>query len=140
MNRHYARSIALQSIYEADFRKDNNEQETFQRHIKNIGEDINADNSSFALKLLQKTIQKKSEIDKKIIKAAPDWPLEQIAILDRNVLRLAICELMYFDTPPKVVINEAVELAKTFGSEKSSKFVNGVLGTIYRESNKYQQD
>lgn len=138
MNRHYARSIALQSIYEADFRKDNNEQETFQRHIKNIGEDINADNSSFALKLLQKTIQKKSEIDKKIIKAAPDWPLEQIAILDRNVLRLAICELMYFDTPPKVVINEAVELAKTFGSEKSSKFVNGVLGTIYRESNKNQ--
>lgn len=140
MNRHYARSIALQSIYEADFRKDSNEQEAFQRHIKNIGEDINADNSSFALKLLQKTIQKKSEIDKKIIKAAPDWPLEQIAILDRNVLRLAICELIYFDTPPKVVINEAVELAKTFGSEKSSKFVNGVLGTIYRESNKYQQD
>ena len=140
MNRHYARSIALQSLYESDFRGSGSEEKTFDRHVKNIGEEAHSENVDFALELLRKTSENRDIIDGKITEAAPDWPLEQIAVLDRNVLRLAICELLYIDTPPKVVINEAVELAKTFGSEKSSKFINGVLGTIYKKSDKYKEE
>lgn len=140
MNRHYARSIALQSIYEADFRASNASKEIYKRHLENIGEDMAAENVEFALKLIEKLQATVGDIDDMIKKSAPDWPLDQIATIDRNILRLSICELLYFDTPPKVVINEAVELAKTFGSEKTSKFINGVLGTIYRTSNKYKAE
>lgn len=140
MNRHYARSIALQSIYESDFRKSGYLEEIYKRHLKNIGEDVDAENAEFALELIKKVRSSVNIIDDLIKKSAPDWPLDKIAIIDRNILRLSICELLYFDTPPKVVINEAVELAKTFGSEKTSKFINGVLGTIYRQSNKYKAE
>jgi len=138
MNRHYARSIALQSIYESDFRKSGNPEEIFKRHLKNIGKNLDTENAEFALELIRKVGSTGDVIDEQIKNSAPDWPLNQIAVIDRNILRLSICELNYFDTPPKVVINEAVELAKTFGSEKTSKFINGVLGTIYRQSNKYK--
>ena len=138
MNRHYARSIALQSIYESDFRKSGNPEEIFKRHLKNIGKNLDTENAEFALELIRKAGSAGDVIDEQIKNSAPDWPLNQIAVIDRNILRLSICELNYFDTPPKVVINEAVELAKTFGSEKTSKFINGVLGTIYRQSNKYK--
>jgi N utilization substance protein B len=140
MNRHYARVIALQSLYENDFReRDLNEvDQVFSRHIENIHEE--GENVEFAKDLIKKTDDERSEIDKTIEKIAPDWPIEQVAIIDRNILRLAICELNYFDTPPKVVINEAIELAKTFGAEHSSKFINGVLGTVYRQSDKYKEE
>jgi len=135
MNRHYARVIALQSLYESDFRDNIDVAGIFDRHLQNIGED--PENTNFAKDLLNKTRKNFSEIDKTIEKYAPEWPIEQVAILDRNILRMAVGELMFFDTPPKVIINEAIELAKSFGSETSSKFVNGVLGSVYRNSDKY---
>ena len=140
MNRHYARVIALQSLYENDFRGNSADsvEKIFSRHIVNIKEE--GENVDFAEKLINKTIEKIDEIDTLIISVAPDWPIKQVAIIDRNILRLAICELLYFDTPPKVIINEAIELAKTFGAEHSSKFINGVLGTVYRQSDKYSEE
>lgn len=138
MNRHYARVITLQSLYESDFRHDAKISVLFDRHIKNINED--PENSNFGKKLAQKTHDKQLDLDRDIEKYAPDWPIEQVAIIDRNILRMAICELNEFDTPPKVVINEAIELAKSFGSETSSKFVNGVLGSVYRNCDKYQRE
>jgi len=140
MNRHYARSIALQALYEADFRDSANTQDIFKRHLDNIKEDQHSENCRFAESLLKKVRDNAEDIDHNIEQSASEWPLKQIAVIDRNILRLSICEILYFDTPPKVVINEAVELAKTYGSEKSSKFINGVLGTIYRKSEKYEED
>ena len=143
MNRHYARSIALQTLYEADFRSSldlNTVKDIYRRHINNVEKNKEDENAKFTLEIIEKTINNIKEIDTIIINAAPDWPIEQIATLDRNALRLAIAELNYFETPPKVIINEAVELAKTFGSQASPKFVNGVMGTVYRESNKYKEE
>ena len=140
MNRHYARVIALQSLYENDFRDSAKKDaaDIFLRHIDNINED--GENVDFAKKLIKKTRAEREEIDKTIVEVAPEWPIEQVAIIDRNILRLAICELNFFETPPKVVINEAIELAKTFGAEHSSKFINGVLGTVFRKSDKFKED
>jgi len=140
MNRHYARIIALQSLYENDFRDPDTSdvEEIFSRHVKNIGED--GENVEFAKMIIEQTGKNKANIDKLIEKVAPEWPIEQVAIIDRNILRMSICELEYCDTPPKVVINEAIELAKTFGAEHSSKFINGVLGTVYRQSDKYKEE
>ncbi len=138
MNRHYARVIALQSLYESDFRENPNVVEIFNRHLENIQED--PENTDFAKELADMTRSKADDLDTAIEKYAPDWPIEQVAIIDRNILRMAICELENFETPPKVVINEAIELAKSFGSETSSKFVNGVLGSVYRGSDKYKDE
>ena len=85
-------------------------------------------------------MKKKVVIDEIIEKAAPDWPIDKISIVDRNILRIGLTELLFGDrkeVPPKVAINEAVELAKAFGGQNSSKFVNGVLGTVYRASDVY---
>lgn len=135
MNRHYARVVALQSLYETDFNVKTDFTSIVKRHIENL--ELEGENIDLILELVEKTAQNKDKIDKIIENVAPDWPIDQVAIIDRNILRLSICELEYFDTPPKVVINEAIELAKTFGSETSSKFINGVLGTVYRKSSKY---
>ncbi len=108
--------------------------EILEHNIKEFGpgmEDI-----SFVKDLVDGAIKHLLEIDKIIEKCAPEWPLSQIAVVDRNVLRIGILELLYGnreEVPPKVAINEAIELAKNFGGENSGKFVNGVLGTIYRE-------
>lgn len=94
------------------------------------------EDSDFAEQLAKGVLKNQKAIDAIIGKAAPEWPIEQIAIIDRNVLRLGLYELLFSDrseVPPKVAINEAIELAKTFGGETSGKFVNGVLGTVYRE-------
>lgn len=138
MNRHYARVIALQSLYESDFRDNDKVAEIFDRHLSNIDED--PENTDFAKNLIVTTREKISDIDQTIEKYAPEWPIEQVAVIDRNILRMAVCELINFETPPKVVINEAIELAKSFGSETSSKFVNGVLGSVYRASDKYKPE
>jgi len=138
MNRHYARVVALQSLYESDFRNTENVSEIFDRHLDNIHE--NPENTDFAKELLEKTQKEIKDIDKKIEQYAPDWPIDQVAVIDRNILRMAVCELENFETPPKVVINEAIELAKSFGSETSSKFINGVLGSVYRNSQKYNKE
>jgi len=138
MNRHYARVVAMQAIYEADFRSDPDIEGIVKRHFSNIGE--KGENLDFTRELVEKVFRHHEEIDQQIEKVAPEWPIEQVAIIDRNILRLAICEMLYFETPPKVIINEAIELAKTFGSESSSKFVNGVLGTVYRSMDKYKEE
>jgi len=135
-NRHLSRSIAMQSLYEWDFRgKDNSLiPEILRNNIKEFGPGM--DDASFVEALVRNTIASREKIDPLIEKCAPEWPIEQVTIVDRNILRLGIYELLfgnYDEVPPKVAINEAIELAKSFGGESSGRFVNGVLGTIYRE-------
>ena len=134
-SRHLSRSIAMQSLYEWDFygKKDSLEK-IVERNISDFGpglEDLN-----FVRSLVQGVTSHISNIDKIIEKAAPEWPISQIPLIDRNVLRIGLFELLYSnkdEVPPKVAINESIELAKSFGGDSSGKFVNGVLGTIYRE-------
>jgi N utilization substance protein B len=135
-SRHLARSIALQSLYQWDFcGKDKTKiKQIVEHNIKEFGPGLK--NKDFVYKLVEGVLEHLLEIDPIIEKAAPDWPIEQIAMVDRNVLRLGVFELLYSnpeEVPPKVAINEAIELAKRFGGESSGKFINGVLGTIYRE-------
>lgn len=133
--RQLCRSIVLQSLYEWDFYKQQFDLTAIlERNLKEFGPGI--DEPEFAWKLLKGIIEHKKEIDKIIEKAAPDWPIEQIAIIDRNALRIGLYELLYADhkeVPPKVAINEAIEIAKNYGGPNSGKFINGVLGTVYRE-------
>lgn len=138
MNRHLSRVIIMQTLYEWDFRPTGDLDEIKQRNIDNYKEDADTE---FINQTIQGVITNAKEIDELIAKAAPEWPLEQISTIDKTVLRIAVYELLYSDeVPPKVAINEAVELGKTFGSENSSKFINGVLGTIYRGSKRYNPD
>jgi len=126
----------MQALYEWDFngQKMDKLEEVVERNVREFGPGIEDD--KFVRELVNGVIGHLAEIDKIIEKCAPEWPLSQIAIVDRNVLRVGIYELLYAnreEVPPKVAINEAIELAKNFGGENSGKFVNGVLGTIYRE-------
>lgn len=135
-NRHLSRSIAMQSLFEWDFNKsDKSEIDAIvKRNIEEFAPGL--EDATFIEQLVKGVLKNKKAVDAIIEKAAPEWPLEQIAVIDRNVLRIGLCELLFSDrqeVPPKVAINEAIELAKTFGGETSGKFVNGVLGTIYRE-------
>ncbi len=135
-NRHLQRSIAMQSLFEWDFnsRKDDNIEEIIRHNVKEFAPSL--ENYDFVKRLVQGALKNRAKIDKLIEKCAPEWPLEQVTAVDRNILRLGIQELVfgnYEEVPPKVAINEAIELAKTFGGESSARFINGVLGTIYRE-------
>lgn len=134
-NRHLSRSISLQTLYEWDFNgsKSSNLDEILKRNIKEFGPGLEDD--QFVRDLIEGVLKNREKIDEIIVKTAPEWPLSQINLIDRNVLRLGIYELLFGkreEVPPKVAINEAIELAKSFGGETSGKFVNGVLGTIYR--------
>ena len=133
--RHLARSIILQSLFEWDFYKRKVDfLKIIERNLQEFGPDI--DEPEFVYKLTQGIIEHIKDIDEIIKKAAPEWPLEQISVVDRNVLRIGLYELLFADpneVPPKVAINEAIELAKSFGGPNSGKFINGVLGTVYRE-------
>lgn len=135
-SRHLSRSVAMQTLYEWDFRGRKVEElsEITDRNIKEFASGM--EDTTFIHQLIDGTIKRVGEIDKIIEKAAPQWPLSQVAIVDRNVLRVGLYELLFGkrdEVPPKVAINEAIELAKSFGGESSGKFVNGVLGTVYRE-------
>ncbi len=134
-NRHLSRSIVLQTLFEWDFGADNmTPEQMIARNIEEFGPGL--DDSSFMNELLLGIVKKKSIIDEIIEKAAPDWPIDKISIVDRNILRLGLYELLFGDrtqVPPKVAINESIELAKSFGGENSSKFINGVLGGVYKE-------
>ena len=138
-SRHLSRSIAMQSLYEWDFmsKEDKSLDKILEKNINEFGPGL--ENTNF-IKELAKGVKKNIEkIDKIIEKAAPEWPIKQINIVDRNVLRLGLYELLYSnkeEVPPKVAINEAIELAKMFGGESSGKFINGVLGTVFKELNK----
>lgn len=135
-NRHLGRIIALQTLYEQDFRvgagdKDFDIKEVLERNIARYASQV--DDKEFIEKLVAGTLKHEAQLDKDIQPVAPEWPLEQIARIDRTILRIGWYELKYDkEVPPKVVINEAVELAKAFGGDSSSKFVNGVLGTLLR--------
>ncbi len=142
-NRHLSRSIAMQCLYEWDFNGKNKENlvTIIEKNIKEFGPGMDSD--SFVLALVENVVKNISQIDPLIEKCAPEWPLDQVTIVDRNILRLGIYELLYGDyseVPPKVAINEAIELAKSFGGESSGRFVNGVLGTIYRELGEPMKD
>ena len=134
-HRHLSRSIAMQTLYEWDFNNRDNSKidEILERNIQEFGPGLEDD--KFVRDLIKGVLENLDKIDAIIVKTAPEWPLEQINLVDRNILRLGIYELLYGnrqEVPPKVAINEAIELAKSFGGETSGKFVNGVLGTIYR--------
>ncbi len=142
-NRHLSRSIAMQSLYEWDFKGGKKEMvaEIMQKNIREFAPGM--DDSSFVETLVKTTLDNQGKIDPLIEKCAPEWPLDQVTLVDRNILRLGICELLfgnYEEVPPKVAINEAIELAKSFGGESSGRFVNGVLGTIYRELGEPMKD
>ncbi|MFH1225706.1 MAG: transcription antitermination factor NusB [bacterium] len=132
-NRHLARTVAMQTLYEWDFNGKKNDQlpQYLARNQKEFAPGLEDDN--FCRLLAGGVINNIKAIDEAIEQYAPEWPLEQITIVDRNVLRIGIYELRYDrDIPPRVAINEAIEVAKTFGGESSGKFVNGVLGAIYK--------
>jgi N utilization substance protein B len=143
-NRHIARSIVLQTLFELDFRDYSNielSEEIIARDAEEFANDVV--DMSFVKSLLAGVMGKKSEIDLVIEKAAPDWPIEKISTIDRNILRIGLYELLFADSkevPAKVAINEAIELAKNYGGEKSSKFVNGVLGSVYKELGEPDKD
>jgi len=127
----------MQSLFEWDFAGKKKELDRIvERNIREFGPGLEVTNQDFIKNLTGGVRKHLSHIDKIIEKAAPEWPLDQITIIDRNVLRLGLYELLYGnkeEVPPKVAINEAIELAKNFSGESSGKFVNGVLGTVYRE-------
>ncbi|NMB92562.1 MAG: transcription antitermination factor NusB [Parcubacteria group bacterium] len=136
-NRHLSRIIIMQSMYEWDFRQGSSINDILQRNIANFKEDCD---KNFIIETVDGVIKNIDKIDKIITDAAPEWPLEQIAIIDKTILRIAIYELTFNkDVPPKVVINEAVELAKSYGSDSSFKFINGVLGTLFRKDPRYKK-
>ncbi len=134
-SRHLSRSIVLQSLYEWDFYdKKPNLKEITERNIKDFGPGL--EELDFIWNLIDGVEKHLVELDKIIEKAAPEWPIAQIAMIDRNVLRIGLLELLYSnkeEVPPKVAINEAIELAKTFSGTTSGKFINGVLGTVYKQ-------
>lgn len=137
-NRHLARSVVLQVLFERDQSNPPMSQTDAISRLADYASEFGARDSDmpFMQELLKTAIAKQKEIDQVIVKAAPEWPLEKIAAIDRNVLRVGLTELLYSDraqVPAKVAINEAIELAKTFGSSSSGRFVNGVLGAVYVE-------
>jgi transcription antitermination protein NusB len=132
--RHKARILALQALYEVDSvaRQPEAVVERLLSEAK-----LSPENSDFVQGLVNGTLKKRNEIDQHIKKLAPAWPLDQLALIDRNILRLAIYEILFDNkVPVKVAVNEAVELAKAFGSGSSAKFVNGVLGSVSTMANR----
>ncbi len=135
-NRHLSRSVVLQTLFEQDIRQCTSEMSR-EALVRNVAEFAPAAGDlPFMEELLKGALARKSDLDLVIEKAAPEWPIERIAPIDRNVLRLGLYELLFSDrekVPAKVAINEAIELAKSFGGENSGRFVNGVLGAVYKE-------
>lgn len=136
-NRHLGRIVALQTLYEFEFRTNAEDKSASVDEIlsRNLGRyDQEIEDTDFVHMLVSGVLEHQNDLDDQIRPLAPEWPLEQIARIDRNVLRIGLYELLHLadKVPPKVAINEAVELAKAFGSDNSSKFINGVLGTAYR--------
>ena len=139
-NRHLARTIAMQTLFEWDYKGKN--KNTIDEII-NYNFDAFApiyNDHSFTEQLVQGVIKNIAKIDAQIKEFAPDWPLEQITTVDRNILRIGIYELIFNpNIPSKVAINEAIEIAKAYGGESSGKFVNGVLGSIYKKEGKVEK-
>ncbi|MFP4539700.1 MAG: transcription antitermination factor NusB [Candidatus Paceibacterota bacterium] len=137
-NRHLLRSIVLQTLFECDFREKNDPDSALSvlfEDLKEFAPEVK-DDAGFAEDIVSGVKERQEDLDDIIGKAAPSWPVDRIAVIDRNILRMGLFELLFSDhndVPPKVAINESIELAKTFGGETSGKFVNGVLGAVYKE-------
>lgn len=135
-NRHLSRSIVLQTLFEWDFNS-TSEGDVSDLLTTNVQEFApGARDVSFMANLLHGILEKQDKLDVIITEAAPDWPIDKISVVDRNILRIGLFELLFSnrdEVPPKVAINEAIELAKSFGGESSGRFVNGVLGAVYKE-------
>lgn len=133
--RQLGRSVVLQSLYEWDFyNRNENLDDVISRNISEFAPGFT--DMDFVTNLIHGVVEKMDDIDKIIETSAPEWPLNKLPIVDRNVLRIGLYELMFADrkeVPPRVAINEAIELAKAYGGDSSGRFVNGVLGTVYRE-------
>lgn len=142
-NRHLGRIVALQTLYEEDFRREVGDpgldlQAVLMRNIARYEETI--EDKAFIESLVKGVSSQEKELDDVIRPVAPEWPIEQIARMDRVILRIGVYELLFEQgVPPKVAINEAVELAKAFGGDNSSKFINGVLGTVLRKHEESQK-
>lgn len=137
-NRHQLRTTLMQGLYENEFHPKQPLGDLVARQLG--GADLNDEDRAYLDHAVGGLTKHTKDIDGLIVKNAPEWPLDQIAAIDRAVLRLGIYEVVYSDdVPPKVAINEAVEIAKHFGGENSGSFVNGVLGTVYRGSENYDQ-
>jgi N utilization substance protein B len=134
-SRHLSRSIVLQSLYEWDFYgKAHDLKAILERNVEDFGPGL--EEVDFIYQLSDGVVKHMPQLDAIIEKAAPDWPIAQISIIDRNVLRIGLYELLYSnkdEVPPKVAINEAIELAKTFAGPTSGKFINGVMGTVFKQ-------
>src|SRR3989344_5925082 len=142
-NRHLSRSIVLQTLFEWDFKdgKSFDVKKALKRNLEEFAPGLEED--AFVYALSDQILKKRKAIDEIIEKAAPEWPLNKISLVDRNVLRIGLTELLFGDrsqVPPKVAINEAIALAKTFGGENSGKFINGVLGAVYKEMGEPQKE
>lgn len=142
-NRHLGRIVAMQTLYEFDFKGGTEAEveisEILDRNLAEFSDSI--EDTAFVRDLVTGVVANLNGIDGTIGPAAPEWPVEQIAKIDKIILRIGVYELCFKqEVPPKVAINEAVELAKGFGGENSSKFINGVLGTIYRKSEFYEPE
>lgn len=133
-NRHLARSIAMQTLFEWDFRGEPSAAlpAILEHNVTEFAPGM--ESSEFTNKLVDGVIKERDAIDKIIGRYAPDWPINQITLVDRNILRIGVFELKFFsEVPPKVAINEAIELAKSFGGPSSGRFVNGVLGSMFND-------
>lgn len=124
----------MQSLYEWDFGGRKNDLEKIaEKNIKEFGPGL--EDLSLVWQIITGVVKNLAKLDKIIEQAAPEWPISQITVVDRNILRMGLFELLYSnkdEVPPKVAINEAIELAKSFGGESSGRFINGVLGTVYK--------
>lgn len=141
-SRQLARSIVLQSLYEWDFYGQQSDLiSIMERNLKEFGPGLEEE-EEFILRIIKGVVEHLKELDETIVKSAPDWPLSQIATIDRNALRIGLFELLYADkaeVPEAVAINEAIELAKNYGGGNSGKFINGVLGSVYAKIKKLKK-
>lgn len=136
-NRHLSRIVAMQALFEWDFmQKDTVDVLSVVENLPEDGASKQLTDTSFADNIVDNVLKKQKDLDSIIEKAAPEWPIDKISTVDRNILRIGLFELLFSDrneVPAKVAINEAIELAKTFGGDSSGRFVNGVLGAVYKE-------
>ncbi len=141
-SRHLIRSVVLQSLYEWDFYDHKKDLlEILESNLNDFAPGIS--DPAFAYTLTKGVIDNIKKIDKIITKAAPQWPLDQFNPIDKNILRISLYELLFGnkeEVPSKVAINEAIEMAKTFSGDSSRKFVNGVLGTVHRETEEIKKE
>lgn len=144
-NRHISRQVVMQTMYELDTNSAfNTPQEELKSILERNIEEFAAEklDKPFAVDLLKEIVSRISTLDEIIEKSAPEWPIDKINIVDRNIIRLGLCELLFGQdkVPPKVAIDESIELAKEFGGDASSKFINGVLGAVYKELGEPEKD